>query len=218
MRERYGLDEPILVQYWKWISGVVVGDFGMSMEWRRPVSELIWGRMGLSFCVAFASVLFVWALALPMGIYSAVRKYTIGDYIITAIGFVGLAIPNFLFALVLLYVGVIYFGVELTGLFSPEYANAPWSWAKVGGPGQAPLDPGRDHRHLGHGEPDPDHARQPARRAAQALCHHRTREGAPRVEAAPALPGARRPEPVRLDDRLGVPQHHQRLRSSPTSC
>jgi peptide/nickel transport system permease protein len=132
MRERYGLDEPILVQYWIWISGVVVGDFGMSMEWRRPVSELIWGRMGLSFCVAFASVLFVWALALPMGIYSAVRKYTIGDYIITAIGFVGLAIPNFLFALVLLYVGVIYFGVELTGLFSPEYANAPWSWAKVG--------------------------------------------------------------------------------------
>ena len=88
-------------------------------------------------------------MALPIGIYSAVRKYTIGDYIITAIGFVGLAIPNFLFALVLLYVGVIYFGIELTGLFSPEYANAPWSLGQGRGPGQAPLDPGRDHRHLG---------------------------------------------------------------------
>lgn len=131
MRERYGLDQPVIVQYWKWITGVIVGDFGMSMEWRRPVAELIWDRMGLSFCVAFASILFVWALALPMGIYSAVRKYTIGDYVITTIGFIGLAIPNFLLALVLLYVGVIYFGVELTGLFSPEYANAPWSWAKV---------------------------------------------------------------------------------------
>jgi peptide/nickel transport system permease protein len=87
--------------------------------------------MALSFCVALASILFVWAVALPMGIYSAVRKYTIGDYIITAIGFIGLAIPNFLFALVLLYVGVIYFGTELTGLFSPEFANAPWSWAKM---------------------------------------------------------------------------------------
>lgn len=101
MRERYGLDQPIFVQYWKWITGVVTGDFGISMEWRRPVGELIWDRMGLSFCVALASILFVWALALPMGIYSAVRKYTIGDYVITALGFIGLAIPNFLLALVL---------------------------------------------------------------------------------------------------------------------
>jgi peptide/nickel transport system permease protein len=131
MRARYGIDQPIFVQYWKWISGIAVGDFGMSMEYRTPVADLIWERMGLSVCVAFSSILFVWAVALPLGVYSAVRKYSIGDYFITAVGFVGLAIPNFLFAIVLLYVGVIYFGTEMTGLFSPEFANAAWSWDKV---------------------------------------------------------------------------------------
>jgi peptide/nickel transport system permease protein len=130
MRERYGLNEPLPVQYWKWISGVVTGDFGMSMEWRAPVSNLIWDRMALSLCVAASTILFVWAIALPIGIYSAVHKYSITDYIITAIGFVGLAIPNFLLAIFLLYVGVIWFGTEVSGLFSSEYANAPWSWGK----------------------------------------------------------------------------------------
>jgi len=130
MRERYGLGDPFLVQYWKWISRVIVGDFGMSMEWREPVSDLIWDRMALSFCVAAATILVVWAVALPLGVYSAVQKYTAGDYIITAIGFIGLAIPNFLLAIFLLYVGVIYFGTEVSGLFSAQYAGAPWSWGK----------------------------------------------------------------------------------------
>lgn len=130
MRDRYGLNESFLVQYWKWISGVVTGDFGMSMEWRAPVSGLIWDRMALSLCVAASTIIFVWALALPIGVYSAVRKYSIGDYVITTIGFIGLAIPNFLLAIFLLYIGVIWFGTEVSGLFSSEYANAPWSWAK----------------------------------------------------------------------------------------
>jgi peptide/nickel transport system permease protein len=86
--------------------------------------------MALSLCVAASTILFVWAIALPIGIYSAVHKYSITDYIITAIGFVGLAIPNFLLAIFLLYVGVIWFGTEVSGLFSSEYANAPWSWGK----------------------------------------------------------------------------------------
>jgi peptide/nickel transport system permease protein len=132
LRARYGLNEPFLIQYWKWISGVLVGDFGMSFEWRQPVSELIWQRMALSVCVATATILFVWAVALPIGVYSAVKKYTVGDYIITAVGFLGLAIPNFLLALFLLYIGVVYFGTEVSGLFSTEYRNAPWSLAKVG--------------------------------------------------------------------------------------
>lgn len=131
LRERYGLDQHFLVQYWKWISGVLVGDFGMSFEWGQPVADLIWGRMALSVCVAASTVLFVWAVALPIGIYSAVKKYTLGDYVITTIGFIGLAIPNFLLALFLLYIGVVYFGTEVSGLFSSEFKNAPWSFAKV---------------------------------------------------------------------------------------
>src|ERR687891_566917 len=131
LRERYGLDEPFLVQYWKWISGVVVGDFGLSFEWRQPVSELIWERMGLSFCLALSTILFTWAVAFPIGIFSAARQYSIGDYLFTTIGFIGLATPNFLFALVLMYIGVVYFGADVSGLFSEQYQNAPWSWAKV---------------------------------------------------------------------------------------
>ena len=132
LRERYGLNEPFVVQYWKWISGVVVGDFGLSFEWRQPVSELIWERMGLSFCLALATILFTWAVAFPIGIFSAARQYSIGDYFFTTIGFIGLATPNFLFALILMYIGVVYFGADVSGLFSAQYENAPWSWGKVG--------------------------------------------------------------------------------------
>ncbi len=131
LRARFGLDKPFYVQYWKWVSGVLVGDFGVSFEWRQPVSQLIGERLGLSFILAISTVLFTWALALPIGVYSAVKKYTIGDYIVTTIGFIGLAMPNFLLALVLMYVGVVHLGNDVTGLFSPEFRNAPWSFAKV---------------------------------------------------------------------------------------
>lgn len=131
LRERYGLNEPFIVQYWKWISGVVQGDFGISFEWQQPVSELIWERMALSFTLEISTLLFTWAVALPIGIYSAVKKYSIGDYIVTTIGFLGLATPSFLIALVLMYIGVVYFGAEVSGLFSQAYQNAPWSWGKV---------------------------------------------------------------------------------------
>lgn len=131
LRTRYGLDQPFLVQYWKWISGVLQGDFGISFEWQQPVSQLIWERMALSVCLALSTLLFTWAIAFPIGIYSAVRKYSIGDYIVTTIGFLGLAMPNFLLALVLMYIGVVYFGANVSGLFSPEYQTAPWSWGKV---------------------------------------------------------------------------------------
>ncbi|MGF1625764.1 MAG: ABC transporter permease, partial [Alphaproteobacteria bacterium] len=80
LRTRYGLDQPFLVQYWRWISGVLVGDFGISFEWQQPVSQLIWERMGLSMVLAVGTLVFTWAVALPMGIFSAVRKYSIGDY------------------------------------------------------------------------------------------------------------------------------------------
>nr|WP_207747673.1 ABC transporter permease [Pelagibacterium limicola] len=131
LRERYGLDQPFLIKYWRWISGVIQGDFGISFEWQQPVSQLIGERMALSVTLALATLIFTWAVALPIGIYSAVRKYSVGDYVITAVGFIGLATPNFLVALVLMYIAVVHFGADVSGLFSPEYQDAPWSWAKL---------------------------------------------------------------------------------------
>ena len=133
LRERYGLDQPWAVQYWKWISGILLrGDFGQSLDWNKPVSELIWARMGMTMVVSVTTLLFVWAVAFPIGIYSAVRQYSVGDYFATFFGFLGLAIPNFLLALVLMYVSAQYFGQSTGGLFSPAYINAVWSWAKLG--------------------------------------------------------------------------------------
>lgn len=132
LRDRYGLDQPIWVQYWKWITGIVFyGDFGHSFEWNRPVSQLIWQRLGLTFVLSFSTLIFTWAISLPTGIFSAVRKYSLGDYVATFLGFVGLAIPNFLLALVLMYVSFKYFNQSVGGLFSPQYIEAPWSWNKV---------------------------------------------------------------------------------------
>ena len=131
LRERFGLNESFLVQYWRWITGVLRGDFGISFEWQQPVADLIWERMGLSVALAAATLLFTWAIAFPIGIYSAVRKYSVGDYLISAIGFIGLSIPNFLLGLVLMYVSVVHFGHDASGLFSEEYQQAPWSWAKM---------------------------------------------------------------------------------------
>lgn len=132
LRARFGLDQPLYIQYFKWMGNLVQGDFGMSFEWRQPVSELVWERMGLTLCLSFATLLFTWAVSFPIGVYSAVKKYSIGDYIATTIGFIGLATPNFLLALILMYIGVVYFGSDVGGLFSSEYKNAPWSWAKFG--------------------------------------------------------------------------------------
>ena len=133
LEERYGLNQPFPVQYWKWISGIVFhGDFGQSFHFRQPVQNLIWDRLGLTFVLSLSTLLFIWAVALPIGVYSAVRKYSVGDYVATFLGFIGLATPNFLVALILMYISFKYFGQSVGGLFSPEYSNAPWSFAKVG--------------------------------------------------------------------------------------
>ncbi len=133
LRERYGLGQPIYVQYWKWISGIIFeGDFGRSFSYNMPVSSLIWERLGLTMVLSVGSLLFIWAVAFPVGVYSAVRQYSPGDYIATFFGFLGVAIPNFLLALVLMYVAFKYFNQSVGGLFSPEYQDAPWSWGRVG--------------------------------------------------------------------------------------
>jgi peptide/nickel transport system permease protein len=132
LRARFGLDQPMIVQYWKWISGILLrGDFGLSFEWQQPVGDLIWERMALTLVLTFATLLATWGLALPIGIFSAVKKYSIGDYVATFFSFLGLAIPSFLLALVLMYIAAVEWGQEVGGLFSEQYLNAPWSLAKV---------------------------------------------------------------------------------------
>lgn len=132
MRERFGLDQPVYVQYWKWISNIVFrGDFGISFELNRPVTDVIWGRLGFSFLLAALTLCFVWALAIPVGIISAVRQYSITDYSVTFLAFFMLAVPDFLLALVSMYVLSTYFGQSVGGLFSPQYADAAWSLPRV---------------------------------------------------------------------------------------
>jgi peptide/nickel transport system permease protein len=130
LRETYGLGDPVYVQYTKWMSGVLQGDFGQSFQWNRPVSELLGERLLLTVVLSFSSLLLIWAIAFPVGIYSAVRQYSPGDYFVTFLSFVGVGIPNFLLALVLMWFAFTRFGITVGGLFSNEYANAPWSWAK----------------------------------------------------------------------------------------
>src|SRR3984893_8463549 len=131
LRIQYGLGQPIYVQYGKWMKLIARGDFGMSMEWRRPVTEVPAGPMWLTVIVSVAALFLTWVLALPIGIYSAVRQYSIGDYAATFVGFIGLAVPNFLLALVLLYLGFTLFNAHIGGLFTPELQDAPWSLAKA---------------------------------------------------------------------------------------
>lgn len=131
LRQQYGLDSPVWVQYLKWMEQISRGNFGRSLEWRAPVLDMIGDRLWLTMAVSLSAVIFTWGLALPIGIYSAVRQYSIADYIFTFIGFIGLAVPSFLLALILLYVGFRYFGANIGGLFSPEYQLADWSPGKV---------------------------------------------------------------------------------------
>lgn len=128
---RYGLGQPVYVQYWKWISGIVLrGDFGHSFSWNKPVSSLIWQRLSLTMLLSISSLIFVWVVAFPIGIISAVRQYSAMDYVSTTIGFIGLATPNFLLALIMMYISFKYFGQSIGGLFSPEYVSAAWGWDK----------------------------------------------------------------------------------------
>src|SRR5690554_4131468 len=94
LKEQYGLDQPIYVQYFKWVSGMLRGDFGQSLTWNQPVKDLIWERIGLTFAISLASLIFIWAVAFPIGIYSAVKQYSAGDYFFTFLSFLGLGIPN----------------------------------------------------------------------------------------------------------------------------
>jgi len=131
LTRRYGLDLPPHEQYLKWMGGVLQGDYGQSFQYNRPVRDLIGERLGLTIAISLATLIFTFAVAIPIGIYSATRQYSIGDYAFTTIGFIGLAIPNFLLALLIMFFLNRAFGVSVGGLFSPEFRLEPWSLAKV---------------------------------------------------------------------------------------
>lgn len=130
LRAQYNLDQPLPLQYLGWIGNFLTGDMGFSYLYARPVNELVWERLGYTLIITVCALIFTWALALPIGIYSAVKQYSVPDYLFTTVGLIGLATPNFLIALILMYLGYTWFGVSFGGLFSPEYLNAPWSWAR----------------------------------------------------------------------------------------
>lgn len=132
LKQRYGLEESIITQYWKWISNIVLhGDFGQSFQYNRPVSTMLADRLPLTLAIAIVTLLLAWSFALPAGIYSAVRQYSVGDYVLTTLSFLGVAVPGFLILLVGMFIQFKYLGWSVGGLFSPDWTDAAWNLGKV---------------------------------------------------------------------------------------
>jgi peptide/nickel transport system permease protein len=131
LMRQYGMDRPMYQRYLLWISNIITKfDFGYSYTFEKPVAQVIMERMGYTFAIALASAIFTWAVAIPIGIFAAVKQYSIADYVITLLTFVGLAVPAFFLAMIIMYVALTKFGIRVGGLFSPEYMVLPWSWGK----------------------------------------------------------------------------------------
>ena len=130
LKSQYGFDKPLYVQYFHWVGGMLEGDFGYSFEHDQPVTDVVGDRLLLTFIVSLTTIIFTWAIAFPIGVYSAVKQYSVGDYSLTFIGFIGLATPNFLLALILQYFAHIWFDVSIGGLMDPIYVDQPWTWEK----------------------------------------------------------------------------------------
>ncbi len=131
LRQEYGFDKPMHERYVHWVWGMLHGDFGYSFEYRLPVRDVIGDKLLLTVIVSFFTVLFTWIIAFPIGVYSATHQYSWGDYGLTFIGLLGLATPNFLLALVLLYLANVWFGTSIGGLMDAQYLDQPWSWGKM---------------------------------------------------------------------------------------
>jgi peptide/nickel transport system permease protein len=130
LENQYGVNDPWVVKYGKWASGLVRGDFGMSFAYREPVADVIWSRLALSVAMALGAILITWAIAIPIGVYSATHRYSLPDNVVTVVQFIGVAIPEFLLALAVMVAAVQFGGLDVGGLFSNEFRNAPWSMEK----------------------------------------------------------------------------------------
>jgi len=130
LRQEYGFDRPVWERYLVWASGMLVGDFGFSFEYELPVSAVLGDRLFFTIVITFFTIIFTWLVAFPIGIYSATHQYSWGDYGLTFLGLLGLAVPNFLLALIMMYLAKQYFGTSIGGLVDPEFIDQPLSWAK----------------------------------------------------------------------------------------
>jgi peptide/nickel transport system permease protein len=131
LEARYGVGQPLYVKYWKWVSGAIHGDFGQSFQFKKPVTELIGKRLGFSFLLAGLALLFTWLVSIPLGVFAATHKNTLPDYLIAFFQFIGIAIPDFIMAILLMIFAARYFNQDIGGLFSQKYIDAPWSWEKL---------------------------------------------------------------------------------------
>ena len=131
LRHQYGLDQPFVVQYFLWMQNLFHGDFGLSLEYQRPNADLIGEQLGLTIALALFSFVLTWAISVPAGIYSATHPRSLGDHVLTVVNYVGVATPNFMLALILMWVAFAYFDISVTGLYSPEFVDAKWSVARV---------------------------------------------------------------------------------------
>lgn len=130
LEQRYGLNQSLYKRFFKWFGGIVQGDFGISFSWNKPVTELILERLPITMAISLSTIIFMYLIAIPIGLISAVKQYSIWDYFFTSIGFLGLSIPNFLLALILMFIGYRYFDISIGGLFSQEYRDIAWNWEK----------------------------------------------------------------------------------------
>ena len=202
LRRHFGLTEPVYVQYWKWISGVIRWDMGDSLSFQRPVTDLINDRLMMTVILGLLTIVFTWTMAIPIGIISAVKQYSVIDYFFTFLSYLGVGTPNFMLALVMMYTALSVFNWSVLGLFSFEYVDAPWSFGKVRGYAEAHLGA---HGHPGDrrdGALHPGCAGQPAGRAEQALRGDGPRQGAARVEGGAEVSRPHRPQPLRQHRRL----------------
>ncbi|SHF08892.1 peptide/nickel transport system permease protein [Loktanella atrilutea] len=131
LRDRYGFDQPQYVRYVRWVGGMLHGDFGYSFAYRLPVSDVVGDRLWLTFILSFVTIIFTWAVAFPIGIYSATHQYSWGDYGLTFLGLMGVAVPNFMLALIMMYFANVWFGLSIGNLMDSAYVDAPMNWDKV---------------------------------------------------------------------------------------
>ena len=205
LRRQYGLDLPTHARYIKWFGQVLQGDFGFSFDWQQPVRDLIGERLALTFTIAICTALFTYAVAIPIGIYSATHQYSTGDYIVSFVGFIGLAIPNFMLALILLYVGFKSFGLNLTGLVFAGLYGCPLERGEVWRLAAAFADTDSGGWNGRHGWPHTGFARHPVGRIEQAVCDYGAEQRRRRGAAAFQISGARRVESHREQFGLAVP-------------
>ncbi len=219
LEARYGLNQPIYVQYYKWITNIILrGDFGYSWDWGRAVSDLIGQRLALTFLISLTTLLFIWAVAFPVGIYSAVKQYSIGDYFFTFVSFLGRSIPSFMLALILMWIAFSAFRHERRRPLLQRVRGSPMEWRESRRSAQTPVASAGRLGNRRHGGPDSHYAGQFAGRTAQALRAHGALQRVEGEQTAHQVPGPGGAEPLRQHPGLDACRASSPAAASSPSC